>query len=199
MSDLDFGNFLTQTRNSIVDSLDKLLTAYSLSRQGAKPVTVYNQRDPKWAGVRLGTSPRTIGSDGCLLCAYASALTDAGLTMTPPELNDWLNANNGYVNQNLFVFAAPDRLGVLKFENIADYQKPAPIQAIEDYLTRGGYVIVEVDFNPDPDIDPHYVRYLGNGQIADPWYGDIAPIVPRYRGQNAAEAIWRAAYYKPVA
>lgn len=31
--------------------------------------------------------------------------------------------------------------------------------------------IAEVDFNPDPDKDQHFVVWLGNGEIIDPWDG----------------------------
>lgn len=160
--------------------------------------TLYNQRDPKWAAQRLGTSNTTIGSDGCLLTAYASAMSDAGKVITPDALNIWLTANGGYANGNRFIFAAPDKLGVLKFESLVDYQNPAPINKINDYINAGGFVLVQVDFNPDRAMQPHWCRYIGGGEVIDPWYGDIAKLTPRYRGKDAAEAIWRAAYYRKV-
>ena len=173
--------------------IDELL---AVMENDAPQYTIYNQRDPRWAAQRLGTSNVTIGSYGCLITAYASALSDAGKVMTPDQLNTWLIQNGGYIQGNLFVFNAPDKLGVLKFDNVADYPKPAPIDVLDQYVQAGGYIFVQVDFNPDQSMQPHWCRYIGGGSIIDPWYGDIAPLTPRYRGRNAAEAIWRAAYYK---
>jgi hypothetical protein len=45
-------------------------------------------------------------------------------------------------------------------------------------------------------VPQHWVRYLGQGKIVDPWFADIADLLPRYAEKNLAEAIWAAAYYK---
>ena len=185
--------------NALGAELQHLLDALSAGGDVQPPkYTIYNQRDPRWAADRLGTSNTTIGSDGCLITSYASAVSDAGRKIQPDELNTWLIANNGYVSGNHFVFSAPDRLGVLLFDKIVDYNNPAPVAAMNEYINAGGYILVMVDFNPDPAMQQHWCRYIGAGEIIDPWYGDVSELTPRYRGKNAAEAIWRAAYYKKV-
>jgi hypothetical protein len=163
------------------------------------PPTTYAQHDPRWAGSRLGSSPYTLGGQGCLISSVASMLADVSgdPKWTPQELNTWLTVNHGYSGGSNFIFNSIDALGIVKYESLADYAMPAPMDKIERYLSEGGYVIVKVDFNPATmQVEQHYCRYLGNGRVMDPWYGDIADIVPRYRGKTAAEAIWRAVYYK---
>lgn len=161
--------------------------------------TVYAQRHPKWAADPLGRSTKwTIGTSGCLISSYASCLTDAGKPMNPREINDWLKANNGYMADAEgqivnFIFSRPDRLGVLKFEALAKYNGPAPMDKIEQYIRDGGYIVIMVK---RPGVPQHWVRYLGNGKIADPWFAEINELLAHYTGKNVAEAIWAAAYYK---
>jgi hypothetical protein len=161
-------------------------------------VTTFSQRDPAWAGIHLGTSSSTIGGYGCLITAVASMLSDAGKPYNPQTMNAWLILNGGYSNGNLFAFASVDKLGVVKYDyNIECATKPAPMTVIEAELKAGKFVIVKVDFNPATvATEEHWVRYLGDGQMFDPWAGDIAPIVPRYRGADAAQAILRCLVYK---
>ena len=169
---------------------------------GAIPLapTVYGQQKMPWANKLLGGSKYTILQSGCLMCSYASATTDAGKPMNPEQMNDWLMANKGYVKDIdgqpcNFVFAAGDALGVLKFDTLKAYPVgvEAPIDKMDEYI-KTGCIIVEV--HPKAQ-SQHWCRYLGQGKIMDPWYGDIAPLVPRYyNSTNPADAIYHAAYYK---
>jgi hypothetical protein len=164
----------------------------------APTVTTYNQRNPLWGAAKLGTSNTTVGGYGCLMTCAASMLTDAGAAMNPLQLNNWLKANGGFTGSNLFVFASVDKLNVVKFYNLIDCAStPAPVAQLDELVSQGDFVIVKVDFDPATiRTEEHWVRYLGNGQMMDPWQGDIAPITPRYRGKDAAQAILRAAIYK---
>ena len=176
----------------------------------AKPVigntpTIYWQRKQQWSPILLGKATKySIGSSGCLMCSYASCTTDAGLYMNPLQMNDWLRNNNGFLADSEgqvvnFNFARGDALGVLKFDKIGRYPEgvTTPIALIEQYVKDGGYVIVEVDFDKKTrPVEQHWVRYLGEGSMMDPWVGDIAQIVPRYKGANPGEAIYAAAFYK---
>jgi hypothetical protein len=167
--------------------------------------TVYGQRNAAWAKKALGRATKyTIGGSGCLITSYASALTDAGKKMNPGELNDWLVANNGFAADREgqivnFVFAVPDKLGALKFVNRVNcWDANAPMATIKQFLDAGDFVLVEVDFDPDPDRDQHWVRLLDmNGTIMDPWTGDICPIT-KYRGKDVNECIRAVATYKRV-
>lgn len=175
-------------------------------------VTVYAQRT--WSNILLGKSTKySIGSSGCLLCSVCSALHDAGLNMDPPQFNAWMATHGGFIADDegqivKFVYAALNGLNVLKFDKIEFYPNrpptPAPIAVMDAYLAAGGYIIIEVDFNPaTTPINQHWCRYLGTthlgGNIMDPWFGDIADVAKRYKpGLTAKEAIIAAAYYKRV-
>ncbi len=71
----------------------------------------------------------------------------------------------------------------------------APVDQIEKYVADGGYTIVMVKRAGVPQ---HWMRYRGQGKIVDPWFADIAELLPRYTGKDLAEAIWAAAYYQRV-
>lgn len=160
-------------------------------------VTVYSQRDLKWAAVRMGTSIGTIGSVGCLITSIASMLADAGKIYTPDTLNSWLIQNGGYVSGNLFVYASIDKLGATQFKTRIDCPKdPAPIGQLDAEIIASNFVLVKVNNGLPPDY--HWVRYIGESKMIDPWYGDIATITPRYKGANAAECIRAAVIYKRV-
>lgn len=49
------------------------------------PTTPLSQRDPRWSKVMLGTTGRTIGSDGCLITALTSKLQYHGLQVMPQD------------------------------------------------------------------------------------------------------------------
>ncbi len=96
------------------------------------------------------------------------------------------------------MFNSIDKLGAVHFYNIIDCANiPAPVMQFDELIEQGDFVIVKVDFDATAaGIQEHWVRYLGGGLMADSWHGDIAPITPRYKGKDAAQAILRAAIYK---
>ncbi len=189
---------LLRQLTTVHGDMGSLLAKMQLAEAPVGP-TIYCQRLADWSNVKLGKSTKwTIGTSGCLITAYASCITDAGKPMNPAEINAWLVDNNGFaadaegqiVN---FIFSRPDKLGILKFDTIGRYDGPAPTDYIDRYIAAGGYVIVMVR---RPGVKEHWGRYLGKGQIMDPYFGDVADLLPRYIGKNLAEAIWAAAYYK---
>ena len=191
-----FGGGLSE----IAALIDRLIAGHT-----ALP-TVYCQRNQPWSDDKLGTSQSTLGLEGCLVTDSASMLTDAGKKMTPGELNAFLKANGGFVNSaggptnaKRMVWAALNKLGVVKFINRVEcWWVAAPMATIKQFLDAGEFVLVEVDFDPDPDRDQHWVRLLDiGGTIMDPWTGDICQIT-KYRGKDVNECIRGVAYYKRV-
>ena len=162
--------------------------------------TIYNQRDDQWSGDKIAGTFYTIGVEGCLMTDMASILTDAGCKINPRQLNAWLMTNNGYVikkGHSSFVFAATDKLGVTKFRTIAYCpSKPAPMALLNQTVKDGNFAIVQIKVVSGGNTYEHWMRYLGDDMVMDPYYGDIISIVDRYkRYSNAAEAIIGYAIY----
>jgi len=175
----------------------KAITLLMMGGDGSKAVTVYGQREPPWGDDALGRGLRTMAQDGCLVTAMASVLTDAGRRITPGELNVWLKENGGFAGANRFVFASTDQLGVIKYRTLGDCaETPAPMLMLDATVTQGHFVVVMLKVSNT--VPTHYLRYLGAGQVMDPYYADVSPIVPRYRGVSAAQSILRYVIYDRV-
>jgi hypothetical protein len=132
------------------------------------------QRDPRWAGVQLGTSNKTIGSHGCVITDATMMLRHFGIDIDPAELNTWLKANGGYQNTNWFVWSVLKKYDPrISFAYRYEY---AALDKIDAQLAAGRPVIVNVDMVPGtPVIDEHWVLVVGKVDgsyiINDPWYG----------------------------
>jgi len=151
-----------------------------------KTYTGYSQLDDTWQRVMLGVSSTTIGANGCLLCAIASGLTDAGvliqgLPADPPRLSRWLSRNGGFVaplsqtkERSLFVFDSLRPLGVKLVDYIDARKKAAPLDGLEEALnTEGYFAAIHVDFRPGGSAQQHWVRavawYDHDIKVMDPW------------------------------
>ena len=146
---------------------------------------VYNQRDTRWKDHPLGTKS-TIGANGCLMTCASMVCNHFGHASNPYSLNEWLTNNEGYLDGNLFLWDAIERLHPdLKFDGFVY----SPIEAvIAAYIQRGQLPIMFVDFNDDtPLIEMHWVLGIGveNGRviIADPWTGTMGRLSEMYPKQ----------------
>ena len=79
---------------------------------------VFKQCDGIWALDQLGTSSETICDAGCLMSSIAMILSDCNRTVdaqdaSPRTLNAWLTRNGGYVNENLFIWGAVQKYGLV--------------------------------------------------------------------------------------
>jgi hypothetical protein len=124
-----------------------------------------SQRDPRWGDITLGTGKLKIKEAGCTITGLAIL---AGID--PLEANARLLAVGGYANTNLVIWAKiKEAIPQLEFmERGYVYNNTKVKKAIEDY----GGCLVEVD-GAKIGGDRHWVVYIGNGQLIDPWYGDI--------------------------
>lgn len=143
---------------------------------------VYNQRDIRWAAHPLGTRS-TIGANGCLMTCASMVCNHFGHASNPLQLNRWLTDNEGYFDQNLFLW---DKLTELypdmKFDGFV--YNPNRTQLIAA-VTDGVLPIMFVDFNDDtPLIEMHWVLGIGvmgsDIIIADPWTGTIGKLSEMY-------------------
>ena len=157
---------------------------------------VYSQRDPRWAGTRLGTaSGATIGQYGCYLTSFAMVAGYHGHPVTPPELNAAFLRAGAYVAGDL---CADDDLQrvfgdcrLVAAENYAAQR--AALGRLRDFLADPGTsVILELDFDHDPSdgIQTHFVTAVDcdgtHVTVADPWFGGVDAFTTHYGNDPAA-------------
>jgi hypothetical protein len=117
---------------------DILLLSVLLIVATSRTYPLYKQCDSRWASEKLGTHPtNTICSSGCLMSSASMALTAIGQSYNPGSLNAWLNGHGGYVQQDLFVWASINSLGV-KFAGFVTRS------SIASNLNAGNIVILNV-------------------------------------------------------
>ncbi len=143
---------------------------------------VYSQRDARWASHPLGTRS-TIGANGCLMTCASMVANYFGHASNPLQLNDWLTNNGGYLDGNLFLWAAIERLYPdMKFDGFV--YNPST-QLIRAAIQSGTLPIMYVDFDDStPLIEMHWVLGIGvtgaDVLIADPWTGTIGKLSEMY-------------------
>jgi len=147
---------------------------------------VYSQRDIRWAAHPLGTKS-TIGANGCLMTCASMVANYFRHASNPIQLNNWLTANNGYLDGNLFLWASIEALySDMKFDGFVYNPTTAQIRAaIERSDVAGTLPIMHVDFDDStPLIEMHWVLGIGvlgtDVIIADPWTGSIGKLSEMY-------------------
>jgi hypothetical protein len=126
-----------------------------------------SQRDIRWKNVPLGFSDLTIGGYGCTITCIAMI---AGLN--PDEVNARLKAVNGFASGSLVIWSKiKEAIPWLEFEwRGYSYDNERVKGAVEEY----GACLVEVDFDSNKISTPndkHWVLYVGNQEMIDPWTG----------------------------
>ena len=123
----------------------------------------YSQRNNFWKDIKLGTSNVTIGSHGCVITCL-SMVAD-----TPPnEMNELLKENNAYANGNLVIWSKIPGFNFI--ERVKFYNN----QGVKDVIDKYGFCLVEVDYDGKPRTtkDKHWVLFIGNKRMIDPWTGN---------------------------
>jgi lysozyme len=143
---------------------------------------IYNQRDIRWAAHPLGTKS-TIGANGCLMTCASMVCCHFGHATNPLALNDWMTANDGYLDGNLWLWAVLENLYPdMKFDGFV-YNPTA--QQIKAVILAGVLPIMHVDFNDStPLIEMHWVLGIGvtgtDVIVADPWTGTMGRLSEMY-------------------
>lgn len=139
-------------------------------------MTPLSQRDTKWASQKLGFGTVTIGGYGCTITALAMLLGT-----TPDIVNEKLKSVNGFAGstKNLVVWSAIDKAfpGATFIWRGYGYDNDKVKEAID----KSGGCLVEVD-GARIGASRHWVLYIGDGQMNDPWFGTTKS----------------TSYYKPV-
>lgn len=113
-------------------------------------VTPIDQR--KYTYLYLGDGKTTVAQAGCFSCCLAM-ITGKSIEDTLAALKSGGSFNGAYLKH-------PKDALALGFET---YEATT--------IDPKSLCIAEVDFNPVPDKDQHFVVWLGDGTIVDPWGG----------------------------
>jgi len=138
---------------------------------------ILSQRDAHWANMKLGMSGVTIGGYGCTITCLSMI---AGVT--PDVMNDTLIRVGGFVapkdnpaqrnlvNWEMVHIAFPFLSFVNRGYGNNEYE-------IVTSTKQNGFCLVEVDFDNNIRTDGrHWVLYIGDGLLIDPWTGTMDPV-----------------------
>lgn len=167
---------------------------------------IYSQRDPQWAGQRLGTvNGATIGQYGCYVTSFAMTACYFGHQITPNALDDIFTNKQLYADGDLINNDGDlsEVFSDIQFQKSYFYvDGPADLNLLKQLSSDDTLaVILEVDFDHDPNdgIQTHFVclhEYDGNTfKIYDPWYGTDDDFSLHY-GSNPAQTILKLVVYK---
>lgn len=121
-----------------------------------------NQRDPRWANIPVGFGIQTISQIGCTISVIGDILG-----ITPDVVNERLKAVNGFANGNLVIWAKiAEAFPGIAVRRVWSYNN-------DDVKANVPNVIVEVPAAPIGGRGSHWVNYIGNHQLKDPWTGSI--------------------------
>lgn len=151
------------------------------------------QNDTRWKDVLLGFSPNvTIGKWGCLLTSAAMVVNGFGYTETAQTMNDKMRGVGGFNGAAFFPAYIPAAFPGVAYQEYVDCEKsPAPLARIDAALAAGKPVIVCVDWNPEANIQTHWVvlkeKKNNNYSMYDPY---------QYRGDSPTKELILTDRYK---
>ncbi len=155
-------------------SLSKLILLQLFVVIFTRNYPLFKQCDSRWGNQQLGTSPtNTICRAGCLLSSSAMALSGIGKNFNPSTLNTFLKQNGGYVQDDLYVWAAVNSLGMEFGGFIGNNKIKANLDAGKIVILNvhnGGHWVLAYDYNGDNILvnDPGYsTTSYSLGEIVD--------------------------------
>jgi hypothetical protein len=181
------------------------LSAWSLGGLWAlagPPVPTLSQRSQVWSRQALGSDPvDTIGSSGCALTAVTMVASAYGYSTNPSQLNQWLTAHGGYIENDLLLWRqatavtqgsvrwqwlhVPGIVSQLRTDD-QDIEDLPPQSLVESQLDAGRLVVAEVRLYGGM----HFVVITGHRgdilYINDPWFGDRTSLQARYGSYRQA-------------
>ena len=172
------------------------------------PSSYFEQRDPTWSGIHLGTSSYTMGGSGCLVTAVAEWMKQkVDPAMNPYVLVQWLNANGGFTTGGNLIFNKPPEIPWLpkkfKFKDLWRGTTVTTYEHVKQLmLTNSAPVIIQVDFYSDSDLDSHFVLVTevveNDLLIADPWTGKQESLMAKYGKATVDDSIFAILVYSLV-
>lgn len=125
---------------------------------------ILGQRDPRWGNIKLGFSNTYIKDYGCTITCLAMIIGT-----TPDVVNERMKAVNGFAQGNLVIWdAIPKAFPGITVRRVWSYNN-------DDVKANVPNVLVEVPAAPIGASGSHWVRYVGNGKLHDPWTAKERP------------------------
>ena len=136
--------------------------------------TPISQRDPRWANITLGFGPGTISQYGCTVTAITMLLNSKGAGLNPQQVNDIMKDKGAFAGDpaNLVWWAKlpqafPQITSVFKYYSYDN-------EVVKGLIKQGYPVVVCVDGTPIGS-SQHWVLYIGDQTLLDPWDGKGKP------------------------
>ena len=165
-------------------------------------VPTLSQRSLQWSRQALGSDRvDTIGSSGCALTAVTMVASAYGYPTNPAQLNQWLTAHGGYIENDLLLWRqatavtqgsirwqwlhVPGMVSQLRSDD-QDIEDLPPQSLVEAQLDAGRLVVAEGRLYGGM----HFVVITGHRgdilYINDPWFGDRTTLQARYGSYRQA-------------
>lgn len=138
---------------------------------------IFNQRDPKWSGVKLGSKGLiTMGAYGCTTCCIAEVNNKLGAACLPPDV---ANHKDWYTPEGLVLWSKLNlKNAVWKWRGYR-FDKKVIVDHIKD---KDKAVIIEVPLGAGKHwLTGESVNMFGRIMARDPWHGDICDVLKRYK------------------
>lgn len=131
-------------------------------------VPLLSQRDPRWANIKLGYGVPTIGQSGCIITCLTSLSGGNDVAKTNSDFMKYGAYSQGNLTYWVNVPLALRNLNFVYRYNYYDNN------IVSDYVYNKKIpVIVQVNAAPIGGSGDHYVLYVGDHKLMDPWTGTI--------------------------
>lgn len=154
----------------------------------------FAQNDPRWTQDNLGSTPGTLGQEGCAVASAAMVLASYGADLDPGRLNTHLRENGGYTERGWLYWEKACAYPPGVAEHI--YEDDASHFLIDWNLLLGNPVIVRLRYTNGVT---HFVVIVGKSGfeylIRDPGAGHAKGIYPLSEFGSPIEAL---RYYRKL-
>jgi len=167
---------------------------------------LYAQRDPRWAGQRLGTANGiTLGQYGCYVTSMAMLACYYGHPITPAQLDDLYTARGIYVDGDMMPDDALHRaFPNLELVAVHDYSNgPADLGLLRSIATDPALTAIiglDFDHNPSDGVQTHFSPLASSDGVhvalADTWYGGVMADMTVNYGPDPATTIQKVVVYR---
>jgi hypothetical protein len=127
---------------------------------------IYSQRDLRFRFKRVGFGKGNFGSVGCTTCALTGLLFTAGYDLTPPQVAERMRNVVGYSGDLIIWSKIQQAFPNVRF--VYRYYK-YDNSLVRKYIDQDVPVLVEVMTR----LGKHWVLFLGDMKMYDPWDGRV--------------------------